>query len=286
MIIDAHTHFYDPSRPQGAPWPPQESALWRPVLPPEFRSKAGPCGVTGTVVVEASPWVDDNDWVLALADAEPELLGLIGRIDPGDPDFAAHLDRLTAYRRFRGIRLSGQAVDASLRSPRFAEQLRRLAEHGLTLDLNVSPEVLEYVLAAARPLPELRIVVDHMAGSDRPDGRPSVEVQETLRRIADRPRSWCKLSGFVEAAARHHDPVPSHADSYRPMFDALREILGPQRLMYASNWPVSELYAPYETVFEVARCWIDALDDEDQAAIWHRNAFEAYGLDEPRRSGS
>ena len=33
-IIDTHTHFYDPRRPQGVPWPPQDDpVLYRPVLP-------------------------------------------------------------------------------------------------------------------------------------------------------------------------------------------------------------------------------------------------------------
>ena len=33
MIIDTHTHFYDPTRPQGVPWPSADnSLLYRPVL--------------------------------------------------------------------------------------------------------------------------------------------------------------------------------------------------------------------------------------------------------------
>src|SRR2546422_9274246 len=64
-IIDTHTHFYDPTRPQGVPWPPKsETMLYRPVLPEEFVSKAKPLGVTGTIKVEASAWLEDNQWVL------------------------------------------------------------------------------------------------------------------------------------------------------------------------------------------------------------------------------
>ena len=57
-IIDTHTHFYDPTRPQGVPWPSKtDAALYRPVYPEEFKAIARPLGVTGTVVVEASPWL-------------------------------------------------------------------------------------------------------------------------------------------------------------------------------------------------------------------------------------
>ena len=71
-IIDTHTHFYDPTRPQGVPWPPPaERTLYRRVLPPEFVAVSQPHGVTATVVVEASPWLEDNQWVLDLATDNP-----------------------------------------------------------------------------------------------------------------------------------------------------------------------------------------------------------------------
>ena len=42
-IIDTHTHFYDPTRPQGVPWPaPTDELLYRPVLPEHFRAVAAP----------------------------------------------------------------------------------------------------------------------------------------------------------------------------------------------------------------------------------------------------
>ena len=87
-IIDTHTHFYDPTRPQGVPWPPKDdSVLYRRVLPRDFRALAEPLGITGTVVVEASPWEEDNQWILDLAAQDPFLLGLVGHLKPGRPEF-------------------------------------------------------------------------------------------------------------------------------------------------------------------------------------------------------
>lgn len=107
-IIDTHTHFYDPSRPQGVPWPPKDdSVLYRRVLPRDFRTLAEPLGITGTVVVEASPWEEDNQWILDLAAQDPFLLGLVGHLKPGRPEFRDQLIRFAAHRRFRGIRTGG-----------------------------------------------------------------------------------------------------------------------------------------------------------------------------------
>src|SRR5687768_13773552 len=59
--IDTHTHFYDPRRPQGVPWPPKNNELlYRPHLPADVRALAEPLGVVGTVIVEASAWLEDN----------------------------------------------------------------------------------------------------------------------------------------------------------------------------------------------------------------------------------
>ena len=71
-IIDTHVHFYDPTRPQGIPWPGKNNKqLYRPVLPDEFKRLSKPFGVAGTIVVEASPWIEDNQWCLDLAAKEP-----------------------------------------------------------------------------------------------------------------------------------------------------------------------------------------------------------------------
>src|SRR3954454_16774698 len=79
--IDTHTHFYDPTRKEGVPWPGKgDKVLYRPVLPKEFKKLAAPFGVTGTVVVEASPRVEDNQWLLDLARDEPFLVGVVGRL--------------------------------------------------------------------------------------------------------------------------------------------------------------------------------------------------------------
>jgi hypothetical protein len=57
-VIDTHTHFYDPTRAQGVPWPPRdEKLLYRTVMPKNYRVQPVPRPVAGTMVVEASPWL-------------------------------------------------------------------------------------------------------------------------------------------------------------------------------------------------------------------------------------
>ena len=68
MIIDTHVHIFDPFRPEGAPWPdPENELLYRTTLPEQVKAQAMPEGVDGVVVVEASEWVEDNQWILDIA---------------------------------------------------------------------------------------------------------------------------------------------------------------------------------------------------------------------------
>lgn len=119
QIVDTHTHFYDPTRPEGVPWPGKnDKSLYRPVLPDDYKAIAKPHGVTGTVVVEASPWVEDNQWVLDLVEKDPFVLGLVGNLTPGKEDFRKHLARFAKNSRFRGIRVNASALKKRTRSAR------------------------------------------------------------------------------------------------------------------------------------------------------------------------
>ena len=93
-IIDTHIHLFDPSRPGGVPWPAKtDTALYKPALPERYKSIAGPFGVVGAIVIEASNLVSDNDWVLKVAANYPIIVGMVGDLIPGTPEYQKELDR-------------------------------------------------------------------------------------------------------------------------------------------------------------------------------------------------
>ena len=164
-ILDTHTHFYDPTRPQGVPWPPKDdSFLYRKVMPEEFASLAKPLGVTGTIVVEASSWIDDNDWILDLAKRHPIIKGVVGHLKPGRPNFARGLNRFASNRLFRGIRVGLWDIPVAPDDRAFLADLRLLARRGFTLDVLGGPDQMEKITQLAASIPDLLIVVDHCAG--------------------------------------------------------------------------------------------------------------------------
>ena len=103
QAVDTHIHLYDPTRPQGVPWPAKTDALlYRPTLPQRFKAVAGPLGVTRAVVIEASAWVEDNQWILDLAKENPLIVALVGHLEPASENFAANLARFAKDPLFRG----------------------------------------------------------------------------------------------------------------------------------------------------------------------------------------
>ena len=106
-IIDCHTHFYDPTRPEGIPWPGKGTSLYRTVLPKHLRAVKHFRCVTGTIIVEASPRVEDNAWLLDLAKDDPFVVGVVGNLTPGTVEFAGHLKCRSRLRRGPVSRVSG-----------------------------------------------------------------------------------------------------------------------------------------------------------------------------------
>lgn len=277
-IVDTHTHFYDPTRPQGLPWPPKSDAvLYRPVYPPEFLALAAPHGVQGTVVVEASPWLEDNQWVLDLAKEHPCIWGVVGNIKPGNADFAPTLKRFRLNSLFRGIRV-GVWERSALADAAVIRDLARLADAGLALDVLTGSDRLVEVAQLAKAIPSLRIVIDHCANV-RIDGQvPPAVWLDGLRACAAEPNVFMKVSGLVEGSGRNDGSAPTNGSFYRPVLEAVWAAFGEDRVIFGSNWPVSARFASYETVFNVVAQFVRERGGAAATKYFSRNATIAYGL--------
>lgn len=275
-IIDTHTHFYDPSRPQGVPWPaPAEKWLYRTVLPPDFRKLADPLGIRGTVVVEASPWVEDNQWLLNLAAGNAFILGVVGNLDPLAPDFAVNLARFAKNPRFRGIRVSGAQFIERGKDATYVDSIKRLADEGLSLDLNGPSEYLALVPALVKAVPGLRIVIDHVGSAGDPqtlkqswrDGIIAAGAQDTV---------FCKVSALAEQAKCEHGKAPVDTDYYRPILDAVWAAFGEKRVIFGSNWPVADRGTSLENVVKIVRPYFAEKGAVASARYFSENAKTAY----------
>ena len=279
-IIDTHAHFYDPSRSQGVLWPPKtDTVLYRPVLPAEFRRLTGPLGVTGVIEVEASPLLEDNQWVLDLAEKNPIIIGTVGDLQPEKKDFPVQLARFHRNPRFKGIRcgnLWDRNLSTQISDPRFIAGLKLLAQADLEMDsANPNPALLAALVRLTDRVPDLRIVIDHLPIRPPTSASGRTAFDQTMRHLADRPQVFIKVSSVLR---RVNGRVPENLNVYRPALDELWQLFGSDRLIYGSNWPVSNLIAPYPAVLQVVREYFAGKGSEATEKYFWRNATKAYRL--------
>ena len=278
-IIDTHIHLFDPTRPQGVPWPNKDNkVLYQPALPDRYRKIAVPLGITGAIEVEASPWLEDNQWVLDVAAKDTIIVGTVGDLEPGKPDFRKHLERFHRNPLFRGIRygnLWGRNLGAEMAKPEFIDDLKALAEAGLELDTaNQNPALVSDTVRLTDRIPDLRVVIDHLPQLEPPTEPAAHKTfHANLLELGKRPQVYLKVS---EVLRRVDGRVPDDLAFYRPRLDQLFDIFGEDRLVYGSDWPNSDQWAPYAQVLKIVREYFTAKGPAVAEKFFWKNSVAAY----------
>ena len=280
--IDCHPHFYDPSRPQGVPWPPKKSQFYRTVLPKHLREVKKPRALTGTVVVEASKWVEDNQWLLDIAKDDPFIVGIVGNLKPGTENFRKHLTRFAANPLYRGIRVSQQLISEKHQMDKnWRKDINLFIDKDLSLDVNGGSETAMAVAKLAKNIPELRIVINHVSNLVIDGKQPPKEWAAGIRAAGKQKHVYCKVSALVEGAMRcdavkKSGKVPTDLEFYKPVLDVVWDAFGEDKLIYGSNWPVCERAASYATLQQIV---LDDLATRNKSAtqkFFATNAKKAY----------
>jgi L-fuconolactonase len=279
-IIDTHIHLFDPGRPGGVPWPdPADTVLYRPALPPRYRSLAMPLGIVGAIAVECSLRVEDNDWLLDIAARDSIIVGVIGNLDPATPAFPRQLEHLAANPLFRGIRygnLWGRSLGAQLNNPEFVANLKRLPTADLLLEsANPNPVLIAEILNLTDRVPELRIVIDHLPQALPPQSPADRKAyDQDLHALSRRSNVFVKGS---EVLRRVDGKVPVDLDTYKPWLDEIWEIFGEDRLLYGSDWPNSDHLAPYARTFDIIRQYVARKGHRSLEKFFWKNSIAVYG---------
>jgi L-fuconolactonase len=280
-IVETHIHFYQVTRPGGVPWPtPDNGPIYRDVLPPEYDAVARANGIVTAGIVEASPLVEDNQWILDLVRGDRFYSFFVGQLEIGAPTFARDLARFSRDRRFVGIRgyLWGPAEGITL-SPAQLASLRDLAQRGMSLDIvsRGTKNPKDQVLALCSAVPNLRIIINHLGGARGPAPDPTWELE--IRRLADVcPNLYMKFSSFYDMYAPGDVPSPSPTDlaAYKANFDVLMTAFGPDRLIWGSNWPVITLHGTFEDQVRLAEEYLAPFGEVVRDKVMFKNALRFY----------
>jgi L-fuconolactonase len=288
-IVDTHIHFYQVTRAAGVPWPsPKNQRLYRDVLPAEYKALAQRHGIIASGIVEASPLDEDNQALLDLVRGDRFFPFYIAQLDIDAGDFPAKLDRLARDRRVVGIRAFLWNAEITLDETQRAH-LRALATRGMTLDIisRGTKNPKDRVSALAAAVPELRIVINHLGGAK--GERPTPEWELEIRRLADLHRNvYVKFSSFFDmyAPATGEDAsweAPAPLAAYRAHFDVLMSAFGEDRLVWGSNWPVSDLGGDFGRQIQIAEEYLASFGTRVRDKVMYKNALTIYRRQVPNR---
>jgi len=279
MRIDSHQHFWNLSQGQ-YPWlGPQFGPIYRTFEPPDLEPELAAAAIDRTVLVQAANSYADTDTMLAQADRYPWIGAVIGWVPLLEPAEAADaLDRYRRHPTFRGVRhlIHDEPDPDWVVQERVIEGLKALATRGLVFEVvAVFPNHLIHVPTLAQRVPELTIVIDHLAKPSIKDG--AMEPWATQLAAAARyPNVHAKVSGLNTAA----DPDTWSAADLAPFIDRAIGLFGVERLMFGSDWPVCLLAGDYQQVWRETNRALRGLSARESAAIFGGTAQRIYAIDD------
>jgi len=195
-------------------------------------------------VVRAVASAAETRELLALADAQPLIAGVVGWADLSRPGVADQLRGIRAGpggAALVGVRhqLQEKPDPGLLARPQVQAGLRVVAATGLAYDLVIWPGQLPLVTETVAALPEVRFVLDHAGKPPVASGDLSAWTAE-LRALAERPNVAVKLSGWL--------PRRTGTRGTPGQLAPVMEQFGPEQTMFGSDWPVCLLAANYAEV--------------------------------------
>jgi L-fuconolactonase len=243
MRIDAHQHFWDLDRFEYAWMPPAPSVLRQTFLPDRLARILARNRFEGSVLVQANTLLAETRWLLDLSEANEFIRAVVGWVDLTDPRLGEILDEFQNRPKFKGVRhpVHDEPDENWLLRPDVLAGLSELALRGLPYDLLLRPQHLPLVPHIAERVPDLRMVIDHIA-------KPPIAAQvfepwaRDMEVAAQLPQVYCKLSGMITEA----DPKSWKAEHLRPYVGHAMRIFGPDRLMFGSDWPVCMLVGTWK----------------------------------------
>ncbi len=275
-IVDCHVHLWDIARPEGIAWiQKDDNVLNRSYLPEHHEPTAKANGVRTVIVVQAGQSLPDNQWNLdATAHNKQLYRGIVGNLSKviGTDEFQPLFDRLCRDERYVGYRLSGRYQDTL--TDAFFRDLQFTADKGKALDVLADAYSLADVAEIARRVPKLKIILNH-CGNLKLDGQPlDPEWIAKMRAVAKFPNVHCKVSALFGRVKEQ--PAPRDIAFYKPVLDLVFESFGEDRIIFGSDWPVSETSGDYASVLKLTKAYFDGKGRQVSNKLFHTNAVRFY----------
>ena len=231
------------------------------------------------VVIQPGQSVPDNQWCLDITAHNTSLYrGVVGNLSKiiGTPEFKPLFEKLCTDPRYVGYRLSGRYQEKL--TDAFFSDLQLTADKGKTVDFLMGGYSFDEIAEIAKRVPNLRIILDHF-GDVKLDGSAlDPEWILKLRAVAQHQNVYCKVSALYGRVKQQ--PAPQDIRFFTPVIDLVLEFFGEDRLIFGSDWPVTETSGDYASVLKLVSSYFDRKSRAVCEKLFHKNAVSFYRIRE------
>ena len=278
LQVDTHQHFWNLNEVAYSWLIPDFGPIYRTFAPEELEPQLRAAGVDKTVIVQAANSYADTDSMLKIAEENDWVAAVVGWVPIHDPEETAKkLDEYGRNPYFKGMRhlIHDESNPDWVVQKQVIDGLQILADRGFTFDVvAVFPNHLKHVPTLAEKVPNLRMVIDHLAKP--PLGEADHAVwREQLAAAAESPNVFAKVSGLNTVTPDFDNWT---YEDIKPLVDYAIEQFGTDRLMFGSDWPVAVLAGDYAKVWEATNKCLADLSAEERNAILGGTGNSFYDL--------
>jgi L-fuconolactonase len=285
-IVDTHQHLWDLSKFQ-LKWlsPP----LDRSFTPKDYLEATQGLHVVKAVYMEVAvppeQRVQEAAYVIRLCQ-EPGSVTRAAVIaaSPADEGFERYVTQFKSGPYVKGFR--GALPARRMGDEQVLKNLRLLGDLGLRFDVNVPPSSLAEAAQLVDQCPGTRFVLDHCGNADpvaffpagRVAPRPPQHSPQTWRqdisRLGAKANVICKISGIVSRVPG----TPLAAEDLAPIIDHCLDAFGPDRVVFAGDWPVCLRGMPLRDWINLLKVVVANRPEQDRRKLFHDNAVKFYEL--------
>jgi predicted TIM-barrel fold metal-dependent hydrolase len=298
-IVDPHQHLWDFDRLHYGwlmdhPLPNNPAGDCAPIARPygldDYLADVAAWNVVGTVHVDAGAAadqaLDETRWLQSVADTRGMPNGIVAYAALNRP--VAEVDALLVAHcqsaNVRGIRqiVNWHADPAKTYMPHdllhdndWRAGFARLARHDLSFDLQIYPSQMPEAARLAAAHPDTQLILNHAGMPTDRDVDGLKAWRDGMALLAAQPNVAVKISGLAMVDRTWT------MESIRPfVLDAIA-LFGPDRAMFASNFPVDRLYGSFGTHFDAYDAITAEFTDDERRRLFGETAANVYRLNLP-----
>jgi L-fuconolactonase len=278
-IVDSHVHLYDVQRFRYG-WLSSVPKINRTYLLGDFDKARGPVAIEklvfAEVAIDPGLHLEEAAFIQKLADSDKRLAGMVAHA-PMEKGKAVESDIIALKKNatLRGIRrlIETERDPGFCLEAGFIEAVKLLPKHDLSFDICIKHWAMAYAIELVRRCPEVSFILDHIGKPDIGHGLREPWWGQ-MRELARLPNVVVKISGVItEADKQNWKP-----EQVKPYVAHVIDCFGFDRVMYGSDWTVSELTHAYPRWVEIIDEVIAGASESEQRKLYRDTATRTYRL--------